>query len=307
MATQEQVTTQAVEYQSGWLTQMWALMRWNLFVAWRRLMSKIMLAILVIGYVLIVGVEYLVYRVSSPEVAAQFSPTLSFPLAMGSAQSYLGFLGPILLCVLAGAVLGSEYTYGTQRQQLGRGLSRVQVLTAQIVAMAVIALFTAVFMFILSTLVGITLGPVTGTPIKALTMTQWEGILFYWLAAAVHLFIYMLIAMFMATLGKSVIAGIAFSLGIIVVEGILSTVFNFLALAFRNSQFSEFLANVPKWLPGSGGSTLTTAAAQMIDSSGQTAALSSTDVWQGVTAVLIYAIVLIAASYLFYTSRDLAE
>lgn len=306
MAIQEQVTTQAVEYQSGWLTQMWALMRWNLFVAWRRLMSKIMLAILLAGYVLIVGIEYLAFRVSDPAAAAQFSTILTFPLSMGSAQSYLSFLGPILLSILAGAVLGSEYTYGTQRQQLGRGLSRVQVLTAQIVAMAVIALFTAIFMFVLSTLVGITLGPATGTSLKALTLTQWEGVLFYWLATAARLFIYMLIAMFMATLGKSVIAGIAFSLGVIVVEGILSTVFNFLALAFKNSQFSEFLANVPKWLPGSGGSTLTTAASQMIDSSGQPA-LGQTDVWQGVTAVLIYAIVLIAASYLFYTSRDLAE
>src|SRR5579884_1992356 len=125
MATQEQVTTQAVEYQSGWLPQMWALMRWNLFVSWRRLMSKIMLAILLAGYVLIVGVEFLVYRVGNPAVAAQFSATLSFPLAMGGAQSYLSFLGPILLCILAGAILGSHYTYGTQRQQLGRGVRRV--------------------------------------------------------------------------------------------------------------------------------------------------------------------------------------
>jgi ABC-type transport system involved in multi-copper enzyme maturation permease subunit len=306
MATQEQVTTQAIEYQSGWLPQMWALMRWNLFVTWRRIMSKIMLAILLAGYVLIVGVEYLISRVGNPAVGAQFSALLTFPFSMAGAQSYLEFLGPILLCILAGAILGSEYTYGTQRQQLGRGLSRVQVLTAQIVAMAVIALFTAVLMFILSSLVGLTLGPSTGTPLKALTLTQWEGTLLYWLATAVRLFIYMLIAMFMATLGKSVIAGIAFSLGIIVVEGILSTVFSILAISFRSNQLSEFLANVPKWLPGSGGSTLTTAASQMIDPAGQTP-LGPNDVWQGVTAVLIYAIVLIAASYLFYTSRDLAE
>jgi ABC-type transport system involved in multi-copper enzyme maturation permease subunit len=306
MATQEQITTYSVEYQSGWLPQMWALTRWNLFITWRRLMSKIMLAILLVGYVLIIGVEYLFARVSDPAAAAQFSGLLTFPASIEGAQSYLGLLGPILLCVLAGAVLGSEYTYGTQRQQLGRGLSRAQVLTGQIVAMAIIALFTAALMFILSTLVGVTLGPATGTSLSALTVTQWEGVILFWLAEAASLFIYMLIATFMATLGKSVVAGIAFSLGFVLLEGVLSTVFTFLAFGFRNSQFSNILVNVPKWFPGNSGSVLTGAALQMVHPSAQTA-VGPGDVWQGVTAVLIYAIVLIAASFLFYTSRDLAE
>lgn len=307
MATQEQPTTTSVEYQSGWLTQTWALTRWELFVSWRRLMSKVMLAILVLGYALFIGVEYLIYRVSNPALAAETSAALTFPAPMVGAQSYLEFLGPILLCVLAGAVLGSEYTYGTQRQLLGRGLSRVQVLTAQIAAMAIIALFAAILMFILSTFVGVALGTATGGHFSTLTATQWEGIVLYWLAAALRLFIYMLIAMFMATLGKSVVAGIAFSLGVILVEGILSSVFTLLALSFRDQgQLSNVLVNIPKWLPGSGGDTLITAALLMIDPAAQTTQ-GPPDIRQGVTAVLIYAIVLIVASYLLYTSRDLAD
>lgn len=304
--TIQQVATSEVEYQSSWLAQTWGLIRWNLFMTWRRLMSKILLIILVLGYALIIGTEYLAYRVGNPQIASAVSAALTFPSTIGTAQSYLSFMGPILLCVLAGAVIGGEYGYGTQRQQLGRGLSRTQVLAAQIIAMALIALLTAVLMLVLASLVGVTLGPATGTPLKALTISQWEGVALYYLAVALRLFIYMLIAVFMATLGKSVVAGIAFSLGIILIEGVLSTTLGVLAFNFRG-QIGDMLSNIPKWLPGSGGTTLITAAEQKIFLANPQISTAPVDIWQGISVVLIYALVLIMGSYLLYTSRDLAE
>src|SRR5215472_2573896 len=48
----------------GWLPQTWRLSRWDLFAAWRRVMSKVLLGILLGFFVLIVGFIVLGYVIS---------------------------------------------------------------------------------------------------------------------------------------------------------------------------------------------------------------------------------------------------
>jgi hypothetical protein len=151
---------------SGWLLQAWRLARWNLFLAWRRLMSKVLLAILLLGLALLIGAQMLAFLLTStiaitsgppcptPAATGQITPgpgagseqpcvgpsaeeqqqarqaqeaavtlfrrNLTFPTILGPIAGLLGFLGVILLCILLGALVGSEYSFGTQRLALAR-------------------------------------------------------------------------------------------------------------------------------------------------------------------------------------------
>lgn len=249
---------------TGWLLQTWRLTRWNLFLAWRRLMSKILLILLLLGLALLIGGQMLFYllissvpissgtacptpaatsqltpgpgtgtqqpcvgpspeeeqqtRQAQQEVAASLRKDLSFPTILGPVSGFLGFFGVILLCILVGALVGGEYGFGTQRLALARGISRAQVLVAQVMALAVLALLIVGGIFALSSLAGLLLGSVLQADSPLLSLAGWGELITIWLATSLILFAYGLIALFLATLGRSTATGIAGSLGYLLVE-----------------------------------------------------------------------------------------
>lgn len=298
-ATTDQTT------QPAWLTESWRLASWYLFLARRRLMTLIMLIIFVVGYLLIIGITVLIYTVSTKVAADAISSTLTFPGTLTMITGYLGLLGPILLAILAAGLVGSEYGYGIQRQLLSRGMGRAQVMTAQLVAMAIIALVMAAFTLLLGALVGVILGPILGISIHALSASGWLGLILFWLTNSLRLFVYMLIAVFLATLGRSIVSGLAFTLGIILLEGVLTTVLSFVAFDFRGKQLGDIINQIANWFPSNSSTTINNAASQVMLSSGRSIAAAT--LWQAIAAVAIYCVVLIAGSYLIYCSRDSVE
>lgn len=249
---------------TGWLLQTWRLTRWNLFLAWRRLMSKILLTLLLSGLALLIGGQMLFYllistvpvstgtpcptpaatsqttqgpgtgpqqpcvgpspeeeqqaRQAQQEAAALLQKNLTFPTILGPVTGFLSFFGVILLCILLGALVGSEYSFGTQRLALARGISRAQVFVAQVLALAVLALLIVGSIFALSSLAGLLLGLALQVSTPPLSLAGWGELVTIWLATSLTLFAYGLIALFLATLGRSPAAGIAGSLGYLLVE-----------------------------------------------------------------------------------------
>jgi ABC-type transport system involved in multi-copper enzyme maturation permease subunit len=230
----------------------------QLLLVRKRLMSKVLIVLLALGFAIVVGFGVLEYALfsnqaifsasnSCPTVVANQTATpqpggppqcvtpspqeqqqvevarqhviaaqranLTFPTSLGMAGGYAQFMGLILLAILAGALVGGEYAYGTQRLAFARGAGRGQVLAAQSGALAILALVTAALTLLLGVISGVTVGPAVGGTVAGLTGAGVGEVLLYWLVISLVLFAGMLIALFTATLGRSTAAGIGGALG----------------------------------------------------------------------------------------------
>lgn len=297
----------------SWLIHLARLVRWELFLIWRRVLFKSLLGALVGGYLLMLAFILLAYLSASASAALgqanSVRALLGFPLAIQVLAIYVSRLAPLLVCILAGAVVGGEYGFGTLRLVFTHGTSRAQLLLAQILALALLALGVVAAMLVLGALQGVAIGPLVGQMPAAVPAEGWGEMVLYGLALAAALLTYMLIALFMATLGRSVAAGIGLSLGVLFLEGIVTTVLVVLGTVMGSSG-GQFLAHVPDWFPVNN----TTA---LMDSVGaQPINFVPLDVTNlasrmgGIHALLVviaYGAVLIGASYWLLRIRDVTD
>lgn len=290
--------------QSSWFPQVWRLIRWYLFISRRRLMAPIMLILFLLGYIFILAVQFLIYKVSGPAVATTVRLGFTFPITLIIIEEYLSVIGPLFLCILASTVIGSEYSLGIQRQLLSRGMDRFQVMTAQIVAMAIIASVTTFLTLLLGTLVGVILGPLLHAPLLSLSAQGWLGLVLFWLSITFYLLVYMLIAILMTTLGHSLIAGLAFSLGTVLLEGVATNILGFFIYSSRGQPLGSILMQLYQLFPSSSGSIIISATSNMIQPS---SGLDRGGLGQAIIIHTLYCLILILGSYLFYTSRDITE
>jgi ABC-type transport system involved in multi-copper enzyme maturation permease subunit len=281
----------------SWLAQTWRLTRWNLFTVRRRLMSKVLLVIAVLGFAVVVGFQILAYvAISNAPTQAQACSTattqdsrqaaecaqltpdqqaqlqqqqdqqrktfvaslrsgVTFPASLGLAGGYISFMGVILLCVLAGSLIGGEYGSGTIRLALSRGVGRGQMVVAQVVALALLALGLALGLLLLGVLAGVIVGPSLGGIIPAIPGGGWVEFTLYWLAVALNLFAFELVAFFIATLGRSTAAGIAASLGYVLLESIVAGILVAIGQAVQGD-LGGFLAHAPDWFLGPNAATI---------------------------------------------------
>ncbi len=241
---------------------------------------------------------------------------LTFPTILGIAGGYTGFMGVVLLCILAGAVIGGEYSYGTQRLALSRGVSRAQVLAGQIGALALLALAVSGGMLILGTLLGFVLGPALGASIPAIPAEGLLQLLGFWLGIALQLFAYTLVALLLGTLARSTAAGIAGSLGYLIFELIALPILTAIALALSStgSSVGDALQRVQAFFLGPNLSALLSGVNQTpLDLGGQnSSAASALAIYvipplQGLAVSLLYCVVLAGLSYWVLRKRDVTN
>jgi ABC-type transport system involved in multi-copper enzyme maturation permease subunit len=343
-------TTQLPTTTDNWPLHTWRLARWVLFTAWRRVMGKILLGILVGFYVLIVALYILAFVITSnaPLPAGQNCPpgavatsqsgqsggpstspcqpideaqaraaqqraandirqSLTFPQSLALGGGYSSFIGLILVLILAGAVIGGEYGYGTVRVLLSRGVGRSQLITAQAIALAVLALGVTGLMLLLSALVGFTLGPALGGTIPAFPSGGFGELAVYWLTLAFTLFAYGTIALFMATWARSTAAGIAVPLGFLVFETIVGGILIGLSLAFQGVTH-DILVAIPTFLLGNNTSYLVSRASEApIPLNAPPGSLLQIDLPHALVVTLLYCAVLLALSYVITQQRDVTD
>jgi ABC-type transport system involved in multi-copper enzyme maturation permease subunit len=317
----------------GILLQTLRLVRFDLFQAWRRVMAKVLLGILVGLFALVVLFVLLAYTsTSAVSVAPGGQPDqqqtlnaaaellrdeLTFPGTLGLTLGYTGFIGVILLCILAGALVGGEYGSGTIRLSLSRGVARGQALAAKIGALAVLAVVVVGLMLLLGTLVGFTLGPALGGTPAGVPAGGWTQLLASWGATSLRLFAYGLIALFLATVGRSAAAGIGGSIGFLVVEVVLQPIL--LAVAsFLSGTASTLVQIVVNALLRTNADIVTSAAQQgplqlTPTPSGAAGAVATASAIaqptpsQALLTMLLWCAVLVAGSYLLLRGRDVTE
>ena len=319
-----------------WITEVLRLTRWELYLAWRRAMAKVLIILLVVFYAITVGFLCFVTAqiINQPlqtgqcppnavgcqepsqqelerERAAEITPLtdqLTFPTSLGFAASFTRVAGLILICILAGALVGSEYGYSTQRLAFSRGTSRLQMLVAQGLALAVISMIVAAGMLALGALVGVIVGPAFGLAVSAPSFGGWMEIFKFFLAFAFSLFAYTIVALGAATLGKSTAAGIGLALGYIVLEFILSGILSGIGqiLTAAGNSIGQTLQHIPDWFLGNNVGAVMGHAGQypigLAADPGPDLTLART-----LIVSLIYCAVFVGGSYLLLSRREVTE
>lgn len=165
------------------------------------------------------------------------STPLRLPEALNVAVEYGLIAGVVLLVILVGSVAGGEYNAGTIRLLFIRGPTRTQFLIAKLGTSFIVIVIGMLLMIVPGILAGQLLNPVSGI---AQTGAFWSGAwlghaLLYLLIAMLNWFMFAVIAIFFATLGRSTAAGVVAGIGWLFAEPILGAVLTLLGDVSRGA------------------------------------------------------------------------
>jgi len=176
------------------------------------------------------------------------SSPLRLPDSFMLSIQIINSIGLVFIIIMAGTIVGGEYSVGTVRLMFTRGPTRTQFLLSKLGALIVcITLGLTVL-----TLIGIVTGSIlsliigTSTSFSFLTGTWILHATLYLLLAILSLIVYSMIATFLSTLGRTSSAGIAGGLVWWGLEGILGLIFNALG-EFNQGPFGNFLKAIPDY------------------------------------------------------------
>jgi ABC-2 type transport system permease protein len=189
----------------------------------KRPMTLVIAGIMLAALTVFVALGYVISRANSSD--NDLSGFL-LPEIIPNSFDIIGGLGSILLVVLAASTVGSEFGWGTVRAMVGSGVSRTKLLAAKLLAITEI-----VVLFVIG---GIAAGVVTSLVI---TVIGGHDLSFGWLDAAALgdigimflgtvfvLFISAVIGFAVATVTRSLAAGIAIGIGYSIAESILGAI-----------------------------------------------------------------------------------
>ncbi|GAC1392954.1 MAG: hypothetical protein NVS4B11_24290 [Ktedonobacteraceae bacterium] len=179
------------------------------------------------------------------------SSPLRLPLSLYAAVQVIQIVGLVLLIILAGTIVGGEYSVGTVRLMSTRGPTRVQYLLSKIGAMLICTIVGFIFIVLIGLVVGALLNLLSGvaTSTDFLNNGGLGHMLLYALISMFGLFMYTILALFLATAGRATAAGVAGALVWWVLESVLTGVLNLVALLIKGP-FGDFLKAVPDYFIG---------------------------------------------------------
>jgi len=153
----------------------------------------------------------------------------SVPLNLAVLRIFIGFF----LLILTASVFGSEYQFGTVRILLARGVGRVQLLYAKLLAVLLIALVVfALGLLLVVLLQGLQMIVMAGNfdGLKALDADFWQNSGIYVLTILVSIGTTILLATALTALGRSYVFGLSASLAFFPTDNIGNV---FMMLGYR--------------------------------------------------------------------------
>jgi ABC-type transport system involved in multi-copper enzyme maturation permease subunit len=312
----------------GFLSVLLRLIGMELYKIRRRLMSKVLGSLVVLLAVLAslaVGVELAIVpdcptQGVVPETGAacvtlnasqmaQWQQATSEPLRLPSSLELAVTQdefnpGIILVVILVGSIAGGELSIGTVRLIFTRGPWRGQFLLAKYGAALVCVLLGVLAMALIGVLTGQLINLFSGGH-QSLTFFSgaWLGhACLYLLATMLDWFMYAVVAIFFALLGRSTVAGVVGALTWFFAEPILSTILTIVG-NFSLGVFSTFFRLLPGYFMGNNARALQLNQAHYLFGS---AGSSESDL-QAVIALAIYLAVLIGLTWWLNESRDVTN
>ena len=266
------------------------LTRWEWFKLRRRWVPWILL-----GFVLVI-VQLLFWLVAtlSDDVSYR-SPAENIANGLG----FSAFFGPFIAVILAAAVIGGEYGWGTLRPVLSKGAGRWPLLASKV---AVVTLFTAAVLLVLSVTVmisGFIAEAVLAAPeAESYGDISWVDLLALYGRMLYGFLPYIALALFVVVLTGSNGVGVSLSLGYYIAETVILV--PILAIFDWSDQVFAYLLgpNVGAWqaVPGNEGDP----------ASGIATIGGMSEIGHGAIFVTIYAVVLAAAALALFLRRDIA-
>lgn len=264
----------------------------------KRPMTWITFLILVIGVAAIVSIAYVSIHASNVSATEKANRISNFTWPTGITRSFEigGFLGQIVLVVLAASLVGSEFGWGTIRVMVGTGAARTKLLLAKL-----IALTQTTFVFMLAAALAGTLASLLVTVLGGHTVTLgtvnaswWGDLALMILRSFFVLWVMVVLAFAVSTVTRSVAAGIAVGIGWPFLEQILSALLGLVG---------NIGNTINKWLLSTNMDALTRRdgfGPQKIDP-------GTLGAWRAFAVLAMYCLVLIVVSVILFRQRDIAS
>ena len=230
------------------------IVRGELFKISRQWAAWIMFALLLV----IIAIPYLVLLGSSTlKAQLQQAPLQTLYEGAGDNLLVLRVFAGLLLIVLTTRLIGMEYSSGTIRVLLSRGVGRLQLLFAKLLTVSLVALAILVVGIALDALLTVlTVGAVAGNldPLKSLNSGFWADMGVYVGTIAISMAATILMAAAVTVLTRSLAGGLALGLGWFPADNI-GLIFFFLAFRLTRNTFwtvvtGDFLGPNLNSMPG---------------------------------------------------------
>jgi ABC-type transport system involved in multi-copper enzyme maturation permease subunit len=185
------------------------------------------------------------------ETLYSVSAPLRFPNSLNVAVQITRAIGLIIIVILAGIIVGGEYSTGTVRLMLTRGPTRTQFLFSKLVAVAVCIVVMVFVMVSIGVLTGSLLNLLTGiaTNSNFLTTLSVLHAVLYVLVAMLGLFLYATMAFFLSIIGRTTTAGIVGALVWSLFESVIGGGLSLISSLAKGST-SDFLKSIPDYFIG---------------------------------------------------------
>ncbi|HLJ32051.1 MAG TPA: ABC transporter permease subunit [Ktedonobacteraceae bacterium] len=176
------------------------------------------------------------------------SDPLRLPTSLNIVTAVIDFIGEILIIILAGSIVGGEYSVGTVRLMFTRGPTRTQFLLGKIGAIIACIVLAFVVLTPLGIVAGLLLNLISGiAPSYAFFSAAWLGnALLYIVLCMLSVFTYGMMALFIGTLGRSTAAGVAGALAWALVEPIVGGVLQLLGTVIKGT-IGNFVGAIPDY------------------------------------------------------------
>jgi ABC-type transport system involved in multi-copper enzyme maturation permease subunit len=252
------------------------------------------------------------------DLTAAITTPLRLPASLIVTVSIIGFIGSVLIVVLTGTVVGGEYGVGTIRVLLTRGPTRTQYLLAKILAILACIAIAMLILVPLGLIVGALYNLFTGTAVDFGFFTgDWLlHAIAYVLLAMLNLFIYALIALWLATLGKSTAAGIAGAIVWLFLEFVFTHLIVPLIANFFPDTIKGYINAIPDYFVGNNISALLTEQTDYLTASLRNASTSASDTastsgaipdWRAWIVIAIYLAVFLGITWWVSLERDITN
>ncbi len=215
------------------------------------------------------------------------------------------FIGFFLL-ILTASVLGREYQAGTIRVLLARGVGRVQLLWAKLLAVVLAALITLVICLLLTVLLqGLQMLVLAGNfkGLQALDADFWHNMGVYLLTILVSMGATILLAVALTAIGRSFVFGLSASLIFFPIDNI-GTVF--MRLGYRLTG-NDFWNNITAYFLGPNLNQMPAAYVPAHFENNGVAPLVNVDATHTLVVAVVYAVIFLLVAFVLTWKRDVKE
>ncbi len=198
--------------------------------------------------VLLAGIMFLPHLVQlgsgNFKTGLQLAPVEAMYRLMGTDLLVVRAFVGIFIAIVTAQLIGMEYSYGTIRVVLGRGVSRLQLLLAEIAGAAVVAVVAVVISLAYNgvlDLLMLLIGAGNLDALKALPSTYWHDYAVYIGTILVSLALTILMAAAVTVLGRSLAFGLMAALAFFPADN-FAVIFAFLGFRLTKNTFWKLIS-----------------------------------------------------------------